>query len=45
MNIATEITPAEEKDYYYISLNGMKLGKFERSQIRQFIGDLDNGIN
>ena len=44
MNITTTINPTEKKDHFHIHLNGLDLGVWERSQIRQFIGDLDNAI-
>lgn len=45
MNISVEIRPAEEKDHYYLFLNGLKLGKHERSQVCQIVQTFDNGLN
>lgn len=45
MNIATTITNVEgQEDYYDLSINGVKLGTWERSQLRQLIQDIDNVI-
>ena len=33
-----------QKDYYRVRINGAIIGVFERSQIRQMIGDFDNAI-
>lgn len=44
MNINTDIIP-QGKDHYKVILNGQILGTFERSQLRQFIGDIDNAID
>ena len=44
MNINTQIKPTENKDYYELSINGVKLGVWERSQLRQLIEDVDNVI-
>lgn len=40
MNIATDIIPREH-DHYEIHINGVDLGKWERSQLRQLIQDND----
>lgn len=44
MNINTDLKPTEHKDYYELSINGVKLGTWERSQLRQLIEDIDNVI-
>jgi hypothetical protein len=44
MNITTSVKPTEKKDHFQIHLNGLDLGVWERSQVRQFIQDLDNAI-
>ena len=44
MNINTDLKPTEHKDYYALSINGVKLGTWERSQLRQLIEDIDNVI-
>ena len=44
MNINTQIKPTENKDYYELCINGVKLGVWERSQLRQLIEDVDNVI-
>lgn len=45
MNITTNIKPdPTDKDHYLLSINGVKLGTWERSQLRQLIEDIDNVI-
>ena len=44
MNNTTEIRPSEKKDHYHLNINGVVLGEWERSQLRQLIGVLDNAI-
>lgn len=45
MNIATTISRVENQEGYYdLSINGVKLGTWERSQLRQLIQDIDNAI-
>ena len=44
MNITTDIKPTEKKDHYQLHINGADMGEWERSQLRQLIGDLDNAI-
>jgi len=34
-----------QKDYFQVRINGFILGVFERSQIRQMVGDFDNAID
>lgn len=43
--IKTEIYESEFKDHYHIYINGKYIGNLELSQVRQVIGNLDNGIN
>ena len=43
MNITTELKPVH-KDHYHLFINGVDLGTWERSQLRQLIGDIDNVI-
>lgn len=46
MNIKTELKadPTAE-DYFILTINGVKLGTWEQSQVRQLIEDLDNLIH
>lgn len=44
MNIKTDLKPVH-KDHFQLSINGMIIGVFERSQLRQLIGDIDNEID
>lgn len=44
MNNTTEIKKTDKKDYYNLSINGVVLGEWERSQLRQLIETLDNAI-
>ena len=43
MNITVELV-AQETDYWCLYLNGTNIGKFEKSQLRQLIGTIDNAI-
>jgi|TARA_R110000803_G_scaffold207364_1_gene275260 hypothetical protein len=43
MNITTELKPIH-KDHYTLIINGMIVGTFERSQLRQLIEEIDNTI-
>ncbi len=43
MNIKTDLKPLD-KDYYHFFINGVDLGTWERSQLRQLIQDIDNVI-
>lgn len=45
MNISAELKPTETSNYYEMTINGLKLGTWERSQIRQLIEDFDNVIH
>ena len=45
MNIKTEIKPTENKDYFKLTINGVDLGIWEVSQLRQHIEDLDIAIH
>ena len=38
-----EIT-ASKKDHYYLTINKIKLGEFERSDLRHLIEKIDNQI-
>tara|TARA_R110001632_G_scaffold27149_1_gene73001 strand:+ start:2917 stop:3051 length:135 start_codon:yes stop_codon:yes gene_type:complete len=38
------ITDNETKDYYDLSINGVKLGSWERSDLRHLIATIDNKI-
>jgi len=44
MYINIELKKAERKDYYKFSINGVKLGEWERSELRHLIGVVDNKI-
>lgn len=44
MNINAELKPTSEKDYYTMYINGVDLGTWERSQVRQLIGQFDNQL-
>lgn len=44
MNNTTEIKKTDKKDHYNLSINGVVLGEWERSQLRQLIETLDNAI-
>ncbi len=44
-NINAELKPSEKKDHYHMAINGVILGEWERSQVRQLIGVLDEAIN
>ena len=42
-----KVTKLEEKGYYYVSLTALGTtieGKFERSELRHLIGEIDNKI-
>jgi len=43
MNIATEIKNVH-KDHYHLFINGVDMGVWERSQLRQLLEDIDNAI-
>ena len=45
MNINTELKKTEHKNYFELTINGVKLGTWEQSQVRQLIEDLDNLIH
>ena len=40
-----KIEEAKEKDYYVLTVSGVNLGRFERSELRYLIEKLDNTIN
>tara|TARA_R110002020_G_scaffold99072_5_gene235369 strand:- start:1323 stop:1457 length:135 start_codon:yes stop_codon:yes gene_type:complete len=44
MKNTIEIKPSENKDHHKISINGVKLGEWERSQLRHLIETIDNAI-
>jgi len=44
MYINIELKKAERKDYYKFSINGVKLGEWERSELRYLIGVIDSKI-
>ena len=45
MNIKTEIFETKHKGYFKLSVNGVDLGMWEQSQLRQHIEDIDNAIH
>ena len=44
MYINIELKKAERKDYFKFSINGVKLGEWERSELRYLIAVVDNKI-
>lgn len=44
MNIKTELKSTDDKEYKFLFINGMDLGKWHISQLRQHIQDIDNEI-
>lgn len=44
MNIAVSLKETNTEDYYELSINGVKLGVWERSQLRSLIEQVDNKI-
>ena len=44
MYINIELKLAERKDYYNFLINGVKLGEWERSELRHLIEVIDNKI-
>lgn len=44
MNIAVNLKETNTEDYYELSVNGVKLGVWERSQLRSLIQQIDNVI-
>ncbi len=43
MNINTELKP-QDKDHYRMIINGVDMGIWERSQLRQHMESIDNAI-
>lgn len=44
MYINIEIKDTERKDYYKLVINGVKLGEWEKSELRYLIEKIDNKI-
>jgi hypothetical protein len=44
MYINIELKSTERKDYYKFVINGVKLGEWERSELRHLIETIDNKI-
>ena len=44
MYINIELKSTERKDYYKFVINGVKLGEWERSELRYLIETIDNKI-
>jgi len=44
MKNSIQITKNDAKDYYDLNINGVKLGTWERSQLRELIEIVDNII-
>jgi hypothetical protein len=43
--MVTTIVPVMGKtDYYTLTVNGVNLGEFERSELREHMGKIDNAI-
>ena len=40
-----KIEEAKEKDHYILTISGVNLGRFERSELRYLIEAIDNTIN
>ena len=40
-----KIEEAKEKDHYILTISGVNLGRFERSELRYLIETIDNNIN
>ena len=45
MTNSIEISKSDKKDHYNLNINGVILGEWERSQLRELIGKLDNAID
>lgn len=43
MNIKVDLKP-QDKDYYKLVINGVDMGTWERNQLRDLIGQIDNII-
>ncbi len=44
MYINIELKKTEKKDYFNLSINGVKLGEWEQSELRYLIEKIDNKI-
>tara|TARA_B100000497_G_scaffold10023_1_gene11083 strand:- start:4578 stop:4712 length:135 start_codon:yes stop_codon:yes gene_type:complete len=44
MYVNIEVKESEQKDHFYFSINGLKLGEWERSDLRHLIETIDNKI-
>tara|TARA_R110000772_G_scaffold72323_2_gene157788 strand:- start:14 stop:148 length:135 start_codon:yes stop_codon:yes gene_type:complete len=44
MDIVTKVEETSNEDYYKLTIDGVELGTYERSQLRQIIGSIDNVI-
>lgn len=45
MNIKTELKRTDNPEYFKLCINGVDLGLWEKSQVRQLIEDLDKLIH
>lgn len=43
MNIKVDLKP-QDKDHYKLVINGVDMGTWERNQLRDLIGQIDNNI-
>jgi hypothetical protein len=44
MYVNIEVKKSEQKDHFHFSINGLKLGEWERSDLRHLIETIDNKI-
>jgi hypothetical protein len=44
MYVNIEVKESEQKDHFHFSINGLKLGEWERSDLRHLIEVIDNKI-
>jgi|TARA_R110000850_G_scaffold90138_1_gene192300 hypothetical protein len=44
MEIITKVEETSTEDYYKLTIDGVEVGTYERSQLRQIIGSIDNVI-
>lgn len=45
MNVKTELKKTTSEDHFHLFVNGVDLGVWEQSQLRQHIEDIDNIIH
>ena len=44
MYLNIELKKSERKDFYYFNINGMKMGEWEKGDLRHLIEVIDNEI-